>query len=81
MLETMRDALVTALLLSGHLVLVTYGMAHEILFPFGTFAHAMLLHLVQLACFGTVLDYLVLFAHLLACAVCLVFQTLQVAAS
>jgi len=58
MLKTMRDTLVTTLLFSGHLVFVTYAMTHEILFPLGTLAHAMLLHLVHLAGFSADLDYL-----------------------
>jgi len=81
MLKTMRDTLVTTLLFSGHLVFVTYAMTHEILFPLGTLAHAMLLHLVHLAGFSADLDYLVLFTHLLAGVVGLVLQAFQVAAS
>jgi len=80
-LEAMRDALVTALLLLGHGILTTRGMAHEILFPFGTLAHAMLFQLMSLARFLAVLDYLALFAHLVACAFRFVLQAFQEAAS
>lgn len=79
-LETMRDAFVTALLFSGQFILATCRMAHEILLPFRTLALAMLLHLMHPARFRAVLHYLVLFAHLVACAFRFVLQAFQVAA-
>lgn len=77
----MRDAFVAALLLSGQFILVTRGMANEILLPFGTLAHTVLLHLPDSARFRAVLYHLVLFAHLVACTFRFELQAFQVAAS